>query len=162
MNTFGRSAKAYCRRMEIQPGIGVNEARIGEPRAAVEARLGPPTSQRDARVYYHESDPALFIDYDIAGNVESVEIPYSGTASREVTLAGIQLTCRPIDDVVQELAAAGYSGRRSDIGYDFPEGFSVFSMSSLQLSDIDPSAAEDDERLIVEGVFLASPKYLGF
>jgi len=35
-------------------------------------------------------------------------------------------------------------------------------MSSLQLSDIDPSAAEDDERLIVEGVFLASPKYLGF
>ena len=63
---------------------------------------------------------------------------------------------------MQELAAAGYSGRRSDIGYDFPEGFSVFSMSSLQLSDIDPSAAEDDERLIVEGVFLASPKYLGF
>ena len=148
--------------MEIQPGIGVNEARIGEPRTAVEARLGPPTSQRDARVFYHQADPALFIDYDRAGNVESVEIPSSGTPGREVTLAGIQLTYRPIEDVVEDLAAAGYAGRSSDIGYDFPEGFSVFSMSSLQLSDIDPSVADDDDRLVVEGVFVASPAYLGF
>ena len=148
--------------MEIQPGIGVNEARIGEPRTAVEARLGPPTSQRDARVFYRHADPPLLIDYDLAGNVESVEIPYSGTPGREVTLAGIQLTYRPIEDVVEDLAAAGYSGRSSDIGYDFAEGFSVFSMSSLRLSDVDPSAADDDDRLVVEGVFVASPAYLGF
>jgi len=148
--------------MEIQPGVGVNAARIGESRAAIEARLGPPTSQREDRVYYDEADPALFIDYDPAGCVESVEIPYSGTAGREVTLAGIQLTHRPIDDVVRELTSAGYSGKRSDIGYDFSEGFSVWSMSSLQLSDIDPSAADDDERLVAEGVFVASPAYLGF
>ncbi|MDF2509705.1 MAG: hypothetical protein K0Q52_3564 [Microbacterium sp.] len=154
--------EAYRRVMEIQPGVGVDTARLGESRAAIEARLGPPTSQRDARVFYHQTDPALHIDYDPAGNVESVEIPYSGTPGREVTLAGIPLTYRPIEDVVRELAAAGYSGRRSDIGYDFAEGFSVFSMSSLQLSDIDPSAADDDERLVAEGVFVASPAYLGF
>ncbi len=163
MNTFpSQSPEAYRQVMEIQPGIGVDVARIGESRPVVEARLGPPISQRDDRVYYHEADPAVFIDYDQAGVVESVEIPYSGTPGREVTLAGIQLTYRPIDDVVQDLAAAGYSGRRSDIGYDYREGFSVFSMSSLQLSDIDPSAADNDERLVVEGVFVASPAYLGF
>ena len=148
--------------MKIQPGIGVDVARIGESRSAIEARLGPPTSHRDDRVYYHEADPALFIDYDGAGNVESVEIPYSGTPGREVMLAGIQLTYRPIEDVVRDLASAGYSGKPSDIGYDYREGFSVFSMSSLQLSDIDSSAADDDERLVAEGVFVASPAYLGF
>ena len=124
--------------------------------------LGPPSSERNARVYYDELDPALCIDYDAAGNVRSVEIPYSGTPGREVTLAGIQLTHRPIDDVLRDLEAAGYSGRRSDIGYDFPEGFSVWSMSSLQLSDIDPSGAAGDERLVVEGVVVARPAALGF
>ena len=57
--------------VEIHPGTGVDEARIGETRTAIEA----PSARRAPsamRVYYDELDPALCIDYDAAGNVRSV------------------------------------------------------------------------------------------
>ena len=80
----------------------------------------------------------------------------------EVTLNGTRLTYRPLDDVLADLRASGYSGRRSDIGYDFADGFAIWSMASLSLSDLDPSVAPDDERDLVEGVSVASPEYFGF
>jgi hypothetical protein len=61
--------------------------------------------------------------------------------------------------VAAELQAAGYVGRPSDIGYDYGEGFAIWSMGSLSLADIAPSGSTADERNVVEGVSVAAPSY---
>jgi hypothetical protein len=43
-----------------------------------------------------------------------------------------------------------------------PKGFAIWSMGSLWLSDIDPAAATDDDRQVVEGVSVGVPAFFGF
>ena len=102
------------------------------------------------------------VSYDADGEVELIEVPHAGTVEHEATLGGIQLTGRALDDVRASLEEAGHTGRTSDIGYDFDTGFSIFSMGSIMVAEVDPSAAQDDERLVVEGVAVADPAYFGF
>ncbi len=148
--------------VEILPGRGVEPVRVGDRRAVVQTRLGHPAREQDGRAFYTELSPPLVVDYGTSDVVELVEIPYTGIPGHEVTLAGIQLTYRPLDEVLLELTAAGFSSRESDIGHDFAAGFAVWSMGSLWLPDLDPSAAPDDERQVVEGVSVAAPAYFGF
>lgn len=148
--------------VEIQPGVGIERVRLGERQGDVEARLGIPDSRQGGRAFYSSMIPALVVDYGDAGVVELVEIVYAGAPQHEVTLNGIQLTYRPLDEVRSELLAMGYSGRESDIGFDFADGLAIWSMGSVWLPDHDPSIAPDDERQIVEGVSIASPAYFGF
>ena len=94
------------------------------------------------------------------GVVELIEVYYSQGGREQVTLGGVQLTFRLMDDVVADLAAAGLQGRPMDIGFDYDEGFCVWSMSSLNPSDLtgglyDPA----DERRVVEGVAVGAPDY---
>jgi hypothetical protein len=148
--------------VEILPGEGIELVRVGERRADVEAHLGPARVERDGRAFYDELNPAVVVVYDASDIVELVEIPYSGTPGLEVTISGIQLTYRPMDDVLRDLTAAGFRSRESDIGHDFAEGFAIWSMGSLWLSDIDPAAATDDDRQVVEGVSVGVPAFFGF
>lgn len=71
------------------------------------------------------------------------------------------MTLRPIDHVIEGLRKAGFVGRPSDIGIEFPEGFAIWSMGSLTLADVDASASDEDERLVVEGVSAGAPTYFG-
>jgi hypothetical protein len=57
--------------------------------------------------------------------------------------------------VVAELTAKGYTSIPSDIGFEFHAGFAVWSMGSRTARDLDPDAAEDDERAVAEGVTVA-------
>lgn len=148
--------------MQIIPGRGIALVRIGEHRAEVERRMGAPNVERESRCYYHDLGPPLVIDYDAAGTVEMVEIAYSSHPEHAVTLDGIQLSYRAMDDVMRDLRSVGLQGRPSDIGYDFPTGFSIWSMHSLSLADLDPKATSDDDRQVVEGVSVAEPVYFGF
>lgn len=148
--------------MEIQPGVGIELVRLGERPVDVEARLGQPDSRQRDRTFYLDPLPGLVVDYGDSGVVELLEVPYSGAPEREVTLNGIQLTYRPIDEVRSDLLAMGYSGHESDIGFDFEDGFAIWSMGSLSLPDLDPSFAPNDERQVVEGVSVALPAYFGF
>lgn len=102
------------------------------------------------------------MDYGTGGRVELIEVSYQGGAGPEATLDGVQLTHRPMSDVLRDLDAAGRHGRQSDIGFDFPDGFAIWSMSSVHISQVDPTASPDDERLIVEGVSVGAPGYFGF
>ena len=147
--------------MEILPGRGVASIELGADRAAVRARLGAPTSERGDSAFYMDRDPGLVLRFAASGSLELIEIPYSGNG-HEVTLGGIQLTYRAIDDVVEELRQAGIVGRRFDIGFEFPQGFAIWSMASLNLADIDSSISVNDERLVVEGVSVGVPEYFGF
>jgi hypothetical protein len=148
--------------VEIIPGRGTVLVGIGERRAEVELSMGAPNVEGESRCYYQDLDPPPVIDYDTAGTVELVEIAYSSYPEHEVTLDGIQLTHRVMDDVIRDLRSVGFQGRPSDIGYDFRAGFSIWSMHSLSLADVDPKATSEDDRPVVEGVSVAEPGYFGF
>lgn len=145
--------------MEIIPGQGIPQVPLGADRQAVHAALGTPSVVSGQEEHHNELDPAVVVHYDHGGTVQTLEIPYSGTPGNEVTLDGIQLTFRPLPQVIADLASAGFVGMESDIGMDYPDGFSIWSMGSLMIEDIDQpgDAGPDDE--VVEGVSIAAAGY---
>ncbi|MEU6340985.1 hypothetical protein ABZ883_08540 [Streptomyces sp. NPDC046977] len=146
--------------MEIIPGRGVDLVKIGEHRSRVEERIGLPHHGPGGERAVYNTSPMLVITYAADGTVELVEISHSGGGGdAEAEFDGVQLTYRFLDDVVSELHARGYTSIRSDIGHDFHAGFAVWSMHSLWAGDLDPTAGEDDERVISEGVSIAPYSY---
>jgi hypothetical protein len=146
--------------MEILPGEGVAEAKVGESREVVESRIGQPVHPgRHSKAVYESTTPMLVLTYAEDDTVEVVEIGCSGDGGEEVFYDGIQLTWRFMDDVVADLAARGVAHEPTDIGYRFAPGFAIFPMNSRTAQDLDPAATEDDEREIVEGVSVAPYEY---
>jgi hypothetical protein len=146
-------------RMEILPGEGVAQVKIGESREAVDSRLGRPVHPgRSDRVVY-ETSPLLVVSYADDETVELVEIAYSGDGGDEVFFDGVQLTFRFLDEAMTDLVARGHRCEPTDIGYRFAPGFAIFSMGSRRARDLDPDAAEDDPRSICEGVAVAPYSY---
>ncbi|GGN49821.1 hypothetical protein GCM10010109_88360 [Actinoplanes campanulatus] len=142
--------------MEILPGEGVALAKVGETRDVVESRVGPPVHPGRGRRAVYDTDPMLVISYHADDTVELVEIADGG---EEVFFEGVQLTGRFMDDVVAELAERGLRAEPFDIGFSFVPGFAIFSMGSRTARDIDPTASDDDERSVVEGVSVAPFDY---
>jgi hypothetical protein len=89
--------------MEIIPGEGVELARLGETRVAVESRVGAPVHGPGGVRAVYDTTPALVISYTSADRVEIVELAYSGEGREEVFFDGVQLTYRFLDEVVAEL-----------------------------------------------------------
>ena len=150
------------RSVEIIPGTGLPVAQVGQTLTDIEAVVGLADDiQADPdRAYWHRHVPAFVAHFDRDGVVELVEAYYSQGDQEQVTLGGVQLTFRLMDDVVADLEAAGMHARRMDIGFDFDEGFSVWSMSSLSTADLTGGSYDpDDERLVVEGVAVGAPSY---
>jgi hypothetical protein len=145
--------------MEILPGEGVPQVRIGESREVVECKLGTPVHPGRADRQVFETDPMLVITYTDIDTVELVEVAYSGNGGEEAWFDGVQLTFRFLDDVVADLAARGHRYEPMDIGYRFEAGFALFSMGSRNAQDLDPDAADDDPRRVCEGVSVAPYDY---
>jgi hypothetical protein len=149
--------------MEIIAGVGVEAVRIGDVRGEVERRLGRPVHARDGsralarRAVYDATDPMLVVTYDREDVVELVEVSYG--LDDQVFFEGVQLTYRFMDEVIADLAANGHLSTPSDIGFDVPAGFAIFSMASLSARDLDPAAPEEDSRRVVEGVSIAPYSY---
>lgn len=146
--------------MEILPGIGVSGVELGMERAAITERLGQPMSTTEDSAIYVDGDLSLVLRFSAAGHLELIEIPCSDGAN--LTMRGVPVSCRPLDDVVAEVQATGLVGRPSDVGMDFSNGVAIWSMGSLALADVDPAASPDDERLVVEGISIGTPDYFGF
>lgn len=145
--------------MEILPGEGVASATVGEHRAEVESRVGPPVHPgRDSRAVYR-TRPTLVITYTDDDLVEIVELAHGGPDGAQVFLDGVQVTWRFMDEVVADLEARGHRAEPDDIGFVFPAGFAIFSTGSRGPRDLDPSAGEDDDRKVVEGVSVAPYDY---
>ena len=119
--------------MEFIPGVGVAAARIGEPKVAIDERLGRP-DQAGRRAVYTGTEPMLIVHYDHRDTAELVEIGYG--VDEQVYFEGVQLTYRIMDDVVEDLARRGLRAHTMDIGYAFEPGFAIFSMSSLTAADL--------------------------
>lgn len=146
-------------RMNIIPGRGVALVEIGDARSEVEARTGDPVHGPGRSKAVYRTDPALVVSYLPDDTVELVELGHSAGAGTEVYLDDVRLTWRFLDDVVAELTALGHTGTETDIGYAFRAGFAIWSMGSRHASELDPDAAEDDEREVVEGVSVAPYAY---
>ncbi|BCY07390.1 hypothetical protein [Actinoplanes sp. L3-i22] len=140
--------------MEILPGRGVAMVRVGETRAEVEARLGPPAHPGIPARSVYDTEPSLVVDYD-GDVVELVELGCSGDGGEQATVDGVQLTYRFMDEVVAELTELGHRPEPCDSGYAFRAGFTIFSTGSRHAADLDPLATPDDPREIVEGVGIA-------
>ena len=56
--------------MEIQPGVGVDQVRIGDRREDVEQRVGPPVHAGRSRRAVYDTEPALVISYTAEQRVE--------------------------------------------------------------------------------------------
>jgi hypothetical protein len=146
--------------MEILPGVGVDEVRIGQAREDVELRVGPPIHPGEARRAVYATSPALVVDYTDDSRVELVQVAYGGGGDgNEAFLDGVQLTYRFLDEVVADLVARGHECTSSDVGVDFRAGFALFSMGSVDPSALDPHADDDDDRPVVEGVSIAPYAY---
>lgn len=146
--------------MEILPGVGVDEVRVGDVRKDVELRLGPAVHPGGARRAVYATSPALVVDYTDDGRVEVVQVASTGRGDgNEAFLDGVQLTYRFLDEVVADLVARGHEYTSSDVGVDFRAGFALFSMGSMDPAALDPEAGEDDDRLVVEGVSIAPYAY---
>ncbi|SDY49031.1 hypothetical protein SAMN05421684_0032 [Asanoa ishikariensis] len=144
--------------MEIIPGVGVDAAKIGDPREVVERRLGSPAHAGvHTRAVYDSVDPTLVLTYDQDDAVELIEVGYG--QHDQVFFDGVQLTYRFRAEVTADLAAKGHPGTPSDIGFNLRAGFTIFSMASLSAHRLDPAAPEDDPRRIVEGVAIAPYSY---
>nr|WP_296071230.1 hypothetical protein [uncultured Actinoplanes sp.] len=117
--------------VEILPGVGVAQVRVGDRRDEVEARLGPPHHPgRDSRAVYGER-PSVVVTYAEDDTVEVVEL----SGGEEVFVDGVQLTHRFVDEVVADLSARGYEGEPIDAGHRFEAGFAILSTGSLPAAD---------------------------
>ena len=145
--------------VEILPGVGVDQVKLGDAREDVEERVGPPVHPGRSRRAVYDTEPMLVISYTSDHEVELVEVGYTGDGGEEVFFDGVQLTYRFMADVVSDLEARGHRCTPSDIGFDFLAGFAVFSMGSRHAQDLDPLADDEDERAIVEGVSVAPYAY---
>lgn len=138
------------RGMEIIPERGVALVQLGQQRADVETRTGPPVHGPGRRRAVYRTVPSLVIHYHPDDTVELVELGHSGRGPEtEVWFDGVQLTRRFLDEVVADLHAKGYTSTESDIGHEFHAGFAVWSMGSLSAIDLEqdgqPGAAHDAE-----------------
>jgi hypothetical protein len=140
--------------VEVIPGIGVALARIGERRVDVEQRVGPPMHPEPASRAVYDTSPMLTVDYTSNDLVESVQVSYAGDGGEEARFDGVQLTYRLLDEVVSDLTKKGYVCTPYDIGFEVDVGFSLFSMHSLDATELDPMAGTD--RTVVEGVAIAA------
>lgn len=139
--------------MEIIPGSGIGDVRIGDTREQVEQLTGAPVHGPGGRHVVYGPPTHLVVDYARDGTVEAVSVGYG--EGDEATYQGVQLTARFLDDVLADLAARGLTSTPSDVGRDFHAGFSVFSMGSATGAYLGLTDDQDDERLVSEGVCVA-------
>ena len=148
--------------MEIIPAVGLPVAKVGQTQAAIEAVVGLADDVRldPDSAYWHKHVPAFVAHFSATGVAELIEVYYSQGGREQATLGGIKLTFRLMDDVRTDLELAGMHGRPTDIGFEYDEGFCLWSMGSLSTSDLTGEPYDpDDERMIVEGVSMAPIAY---
>jgi hypothetical protein len=105
--------------MEIVPFVGVGVVRFGDTRQQVRDALQRPFEIFRKDVGENETDAfdevGLHVYYDGQGRVEFIE----GFGSASLTIGGLVLLGRNIDDVDRELSALGHSSHATDVGLQY-------------------------------------------
>jgi hypothetical protein len=135
--------------VEIVPGVGLPMVRLGQTLEDIEAVVGPAevTETRSAR--WERCSPPFGVYFDAEATCDLIEVYASTDPGDGVTLGGVPLVGRPIDEVVQDLDGAGLAGRRTFLTAEYDEGFTLWSMEELDRdADLDATASG----AVVEGV----------
>ena len=143
--------------MEILPGVGLPVARLGQTRRQIEEAVGAPSAVQPRSAQWARHVPPFAVYFDGRGLSRLVEV-FAAEEAEPVTLRGVQLTGRPMGEVVGELAHAGLRGRWRDLVADFPEGFVLWSLLERPATR---RRADGPRRLgtggaLVEGVAIAT------
>jgi len=105
--------------MEIEPFVGVGVIRFGDTRQQVRDALQRPFESFRKVVGANETDAfdelGLHVYYDGQDRVEAIE----GFGSASLTIGGLVLLGRSIDDVDKELSALGHSSHPTDVGLQY-------------------------------------------
>lgn len=136
--------------MEVLPGIGLPVARLGQTLDDIVAAAGPADAAEPHRASWTRHSPPFDAYFDGQGRSELIEV----RADEGLTLGGVQLNLRLMDDVAADLARSGLTGRRATLVVDFDEGFTLWSLGELTASDVVLGAEfdPDDDRIVLEGV----------
>ena len=144
--------------MEIIPGVGLPVARIGQTLDEIETLAGPATRADGHRAFWECHSPPFAVYFDGSGESEVVEVSSAEGVAAQVTLDGIPLVLRLMDDVQADLARHGVVGRRFGLVVDFDSGFTLWSLDEISACELSESADNPgDDRLVVEGVAIAAP-----
>ena len=145
--------------MEIIPGVGLPVAQVGQTIDEIETLVGPATRADGHRAFWEQHSPPFAVYFDGRGESEIVEVSCSDGDTQQVTLDGIPLILRLMDDVEADLARHGLVGRRFDLVVDFDSGFTLWSLDEISAPAPTPTTADDpaDRRLVVEGVAVHRP-----
>lgn len=135
----------------IKPFVGVGELRFGLPRDSFRALLGSASSSFSrAELPAVETDAfdvvGIQLSFDPKGRLEFVELYAPARVHyRGVALLGNEYS---LQDVAAELAAHGLSGRKDDVGFDYPTaGFGLFTRdnTTIEAVSVYPSGYYDTE-----------------
>lgn len=139
--------------VEIVPGVGLPMVRLRQTLEDIEAVVGPAevTDRRSAR--WEGCSPPFGVYFDAEATCDLIEVYASDDRSDGVTLGGVALVGRPMDEVVQDLDGAGLAGRRTFLTVDYDEGFTLWSLDEVGC-DADPEATELGA--VVEGVAIGN------
>jgi len=143
--------------VEIIPGVGLPVAKVGQTIDQIEALAGPATRADGHRAFWERHSPPFAVYFDARGQSEVVEVSCSEADTVQVTLDGIPLILRLMDDVQTDLARRGLVGRRSGLVVDFDSGFTLWSLDEVGAHDVSRSSDPMYRRLVVEGVAVAAP-----
>lgn len=135
--------------MEIVPGVGLPMVRLGQTLEDIEAVVGPAEVADPRSARWERCSPPFGVYFDAEATCDLIEVYASADPDDGVTLDGVPLVGRPIDEVVHDLDGAGLAGRRTSLTVDYEEGFTLWSMDELD-SDADPDVPEAGA--VVEGV----------
>lgn len=140
--------------MEILPGIGLPVARVGQTLRDIVAVAGPPALVEERQAFWHAHSPPFAAYFDDDGRSEIIEVYGGGSDGEGVTIGGVQLTLRLMEDVEADLARSGLAGRRTALVIDFDDGFTLWSLGELSAGDLELGTDLDpgDQRVVVEGV----------
>jgi hypothetical protein len=135
--------------VEIVPGVGLPLVRLGQTLEDIEAVVGPAevTDPRSAR--WDRCSPPFGVYFDAEATCDLIEVYASDDPSAGVTLGGVPLVGRPMDEVVRDLDGAGLEGRPTFLTVDYDAGFTLWSLDEL-VGDADP--VDREPGAVVEGV----------
>lgn len=139
--------------MEIVPGRGLPFVRIGQTLSEIEAAMGPGVVVHPRRAVWDACSPPFGVHFDADAACDLIEVYASTDTAHSVTLGGVQLVGRPMDDVVEDLGASGLAGRRTCLTVDYDEGFTLWSLGDLMPA---PDTGAARAGTVVEGVAIGA------
>jgi len=117
--------------VEIVPGVGLPMVRLGQTLQDIEAVAGPAVVEESRRALWGGHSPPFGAYFDASATCNLIEVYASDCDVDGVTLGGVLLLGRLMDDVMGDLERSGLAGRTTCLTVDYDDGFTLWSLGEL-------------------------------